>query len=135
MKAPKTTVAVEPQNPIARLGAGPHFMPDATYGVVRATGADDLERAGVRIVMTNAFHLMLRPGMTTIRALGGLKSFLGWDGVLATDSGGFQAYSLIRENSNKRRRVDKDHCPQRSSISSFVNLCPAILRYLRIARS
>lgn len=81
------------------VGEGPHFMPDATHGVVRATGADDLERAGVRILMTNAFHLMLRPGITTLRALGGAKKFLGWSGVIATDSGGFQAYSLIRQNS------------------------------------
>jgi queuine tRNA-ribosyltransferase len=92
-------------DPVSLLGAGPHFMPDATYGVVRATGADDLERAGVQIVMTNAFHLMLRPGMSTLRALGGAKAFLGWKGPLATDSGGFQAYSLIREN-RKYGRID-----------------------------
>jgi queuine tRNA-ribosyltransferase len=87
----------------AALGPGPHFMPDATYGVVRATGPDDLERAGVRIVMTNAFHLMIRPGITTVRALGGVKSLLGWNGVVATDSGGFQAFSLIRQNSRYGR--------------------------------
>lgn len=88
------------------LGPGPHFMPDATYGVVRATGPDDLERAGVRIVMTNAFHLMLRPGITTVRALGGVKGLLGWPGVVATDSGGFQAYSLIRQNA-RYGRIDR----------------------------
>lgn len=88
------------------LGPGPHFMPDATYGVVRGTGADDLERAGIRIVMTNAYHLMLRPGITTLKALGGVKKFLGWSGVVATDSGGFQAFSLIRQNSRCGRIHD-----------------------------
>jgi queuine tRNA-ribosyltransferase len=90
---------LEKPTPIELLADGPHFMPDATHGVVRVTGADDLERAGVRILMTNAFHLMLRPGISAVRTLGGAKRFLGWDGILATDSGGFQAYSLIRQNS------------------------------------
>jgi queuine tRNA-ribosyltransferase len=106
MKAPPATSESEEVNPLEKLGPGPHFMPDATYGVVRATGADDLERAGVRVMMTNAFHLMLRPGMSTIRALGGGKAFLGWNQLLATDSGGFQAYSLIRENA-KYGRIDE----------------------------
>jgi queuine tRNA-ribosyltransferase len=61
-------------------------------------GCDDLERAGVQILMANAFHLMLRPGIATVRSLGGLHSFLGWQQTIATDSGGFQAYSLIRQN-------------------------------------
>src|SRR5688572_23126181 len=77
----------------AGLEAAPHFMPDATHGTVRATGADDLERADIRIVMTNSFHLMMRPGISAVRSLGGAKAFLGWNKVLATDSGGFQAYS------------------------------------------
>jgi queuine tRNA-ribosyltransferase len=82
----------------AGLEGPPHFMPDATYGTVRATGADDLERADIRIVMTNSFHLMMRPGISAVRSLGGVKAFLGWNKVVATDSGGFQAYSLIRQN-------------------------------------
>lgn len=97
----------EPPGPAlpASLGPGPHFMPDATYGVVRATGPDDLERAGVRIVMTNAFHLMIRPGITTVTALGGVKPLLGWKGTVATDSGGFQAFSLLRQNP-RHGRID-----------------------------
>jgi len=91
----------------AGLEDTPHFMPDATYGTVRATGADDLERADIRIVMTNSFHLMMRPGISAVRSLGGVKAFLGWSKVVATDSGGFQAYSLIRQNS-RYGRVTKE---------------------------
>jgi queuine tRNA-ribosyltransferase len=80
------------------LREAPLFLPDATYGVVRATDAADLEDAGVRMLMVSAFHLMRRPGISTVKALGGLKQMMGWRGPVATDSGGFQAYSLIREN-------------------------------------
>ncbi len=76
----------------------PIFMPDATYGAVRALGAADLEACGVEVVMTNAFHLAQRPGTTTVRALGGIHRMLGFNGLVATDSGGFQAFSLIRQN-------------------------------------
>jgi queuine tRNA-ribosyltransferase len=74
---------------------------------VRAVGVDDLAAAGVRVVMTNALHLRQRPGMTTIAALGGAKRFIGWDGPLMADSGGFQALSLIRENA-RYGRIDAD---------------------------
>lgn len=74
------------------------FMPDATHGVVRALCPDDLEAAGVRMVMANSFHLARRPGITTVQALGGVKRMMGWAGPLVTDSGGFQAYSIIRSN-------------------------------------
>ncbi|HWT30799.1 MAG TPA: tRNA guanosine(34) transglycosylase Tgt [Propylenella sp.] len=83
------------------------FMPDATYGVVRSVGPDDLAAAGVRIVMTNSYHLSRRPGVTTVQALGGVKTMLGWDKPIATDSGGFQAYSIIRSNP-KLGRVSRD---------------------------
>lgn len=76
----------------------PAFLPDATQGVVRSVGADDLTRCGVPALVMNTFHLMQRPGSSTIRALGGLHRMTGWAGPIVTDSGGFQAYSLIREN-------------------------------------
>lgn len=75
----------------------PVFLPDATRGVVRGVDADDLRRCGIKAIQTNVFHLMQRPGSTTVRALGGLHRMMGWDGPLVTDSGGFQAYSLLRE--------------------------------------
>jgi len=76
----------------------PAFLPDATRGVVRAVDSVDLEQCGVRAVMMNAFHLMSRPGSSTIRALGGLHQMCGWRRPIFTDSGGFQIYSLIRQN-------------------------------------
>lgn len=76
----------------------PAFLPDATLGVVRATDARDLREAGVEAVVMNVFHLMQRPGSSTIAALGGLHRMAAWDRPIITDSGGFQAYSLIRQN-------------------------------------
>jgi queuine tRNA-ribosyltransferase len=78
--------------------AFPAFLPDATLGVVRATDAADLQAVGVRALVMNVFHLMQKPGSSTISALGGLHRMSGWDGPIMTDSGGFQAYSLIRQN-------------------------------------
>ena len=76
----------------------PAFLPDATRGAVRATELEAVRGVGVRALMINAFHLVQRPGADRIRRLGGLHRFTGWDGPLVTDSGGFQAWSLIREN-------------------------------------
>jgi queuine tRNA-ribosyltransferase len=89
------------------LRDAPLFLPDATYGVVRATDAGDLEDAGVRMLMVSAFHLMRRPGTSTVKALGGIKQMMGWRGPVAADSGGFQAYSLIRENPRYGRITDE----------------------------
>ncbi len=76
----------------------PAFLPDATLGVVRNVDSVDLERCGIEAVVMNTFHLMQRPGSSTITALGGLHSMAGWPHPIITDSGGFQAYSLIRQN-------------------------------------
>src|SRR5579884_1428141 len=76
----------------------PAFLPDATQGVVRACGADDLQAVGVPALVMNTFHLMQRPGSTTVQALGGLHRMAAWPGPIVTDSGGFQAYSLIHQN-------------------------------------
>ena len=76
----------------------PTFLPDATLGVVRAVDAVDLLNCGLQGVVMNTFHLMQHPGSSTIQALGGLHTMCGWPGPIVTDSGGFQAYSLIREN-------------------------------------
>jgi len=76
----------------------PQFMPDATRGFVRSLGSDDLVRCGVQAVVMNVFHLMQYPGSSVIEALGGLHTFSGWHGPVVTDSGGFQAYSVIRKN-------------------------------------
>jgi queuine tRNA-ribosyltransferase len=74
----------------------PVFMPVGTHGAVKALGPDDLGAAGAQIVLANTYHLFLRPGHEVVRELGGLHRFMGWDGVILTDSGGFQVFSLSK---------------------------------------
>jgi len=74
----------------------PVFMPVGTHGTVKALGPDDLHAAGAQIVLANTYHLFLRPGHEVVRELGGLHRFMGWDGVILTDSGGFQVFSLSK---------------------------------------
>ena len=76
----------------------PVFLPDATRGVIRAVDTHDLVGAGVGAVQMNVYHLMQHPGSSTIDALGGLHRMIGWERPITTDSGGFQVYSLIRQN-------------------------------------
>ena len=76
----------------------PVFLPDATFGVVRAVDAKDLLACGVEALVMNTFHLMQKPGSSTIQSLGGLHRMSGWKKTILTDSGGFQAYSLIHQN-------------------------------------
>src|SRR5579875_3515414 len=76
----------------------PAFLPDATYGFVRSVDSADLERCHVPALVMNTFHLMQRPGSSVVRALGGLHRMAAWPKPIVTDSGGFQAYSLIRQN-------------------------------------
>ena len=72
----------------------PAFMPVGTYGAVKAMAPDELAGMGASIVLGNTFHLWLRPGLEVIAAHGGLHRFMGWDGPILTDSGGFQVFSL-----------------------------------------
>ncbi len=72
----------------------PAFMPVATQGSVKAVAPDDLAAIGAAIVLSNTYHLMLRPGIELIREMGGLHRFMGWRGPILTDSGGFQTLSL-----------------------------------------
>ena len=72
----------------------PAFMPVGTYGSVKAMSPVELHEIGAQIVLGNTFHLWLRPGLEVIEAHGGLHRFMGWDGPILTDSGGFQVFSL-----------------------------------------
>ena len=72
----------------------PVFMPVGTYGTVKAMAPNELIDIGAEIVLGNTFHLWLRPGLEVIAAHGGLHRFMGWEGPLLTDSGGFQVFSL-----------------------------------------
>ena len=72
----------------------PTFMPVGTYGTVKAMSPLELREIGAQICLGNTFHLWLRPGLEVIAAHGGLHRFMGWDGPILTDSGGFQVFSL-----------------------------------------
>ena len=72
----------------------PCFMPVGTKATVKAVLPRDLAELGARIVLANTYHLYLRPGVETVAAHGGLHGFMGWDGPILTDSGGFQVFSL-----------------------------------------
>ena len=72
----------------------PAFMPVATQASVKALTPDDILSLGAEIILSNTYHLYLRPGVDLIRELGGLHSFMAWDGPILTDSGGFQGFSL-----------------------------------------
>lgn len=76
----------------------PAFLPDGTRGAVRGLDAQDLHATGTPGVVMNTYHLMLHPGAKVISRVGGLHRFTGWNGPILTDSGGFQVFSLLREN-------------------------------------
>jgi len=85
----------------------PAFFPDGTRAVVRCVDSRDLVEAGVPGLVINTYHLLRSPGKSTIQALGGLHRFMNWDKPILTDSGGFQAYSLVSQNP-KRGAVEDD---------------------------
>ncbi len=72
----------------------PVFMPVGTQATVKTLSPLDVEATGARIILSNAYHLYLRPGPEIIERAGGLHKFMGWDRAILTDSGGFQVFSL-----------------------------------------
>lgn len=72
----------------------PAFMPVGTYGTVKAMTPQNLKEIGANIILSNAYHLWIRPGHKLVEELGGLHHFMGWDGPILTDSGGYQVFSL-----------------------------------------
>jgi queuine tRNA-ribosyltransferase len=89
----------------------PAFMPVGTLASVKALDPEDLERLGASMILANAYHLHLRPGDETVRAMGGLHRFMQWHGPMLTDSGGFQVFSL-----EGLRKIDEDGVEFRSHI-------------------
>lgn len=73
----------------------PAFLPVGTYGSVKGMAPDELAALGAGMLLANACHLHDRPGEHTVAELGGLHRFMGWDGALLTDSGGFQVFSML----------------------------------------
>ena len=81
--------------------AVPTFLPDATRAGVRGASSADLRAIGIEGVVVNAFHLLRRPGARVVQAAGGIHRFMDWDGPILSDSGGFQVWSLIRQDPNR----------------------------------
>ena len=76
----------------------PHFMPVGTQATVKTLTAEDLSALNAKIILSNTYHLYLRPGHEIIGAAGGLHSFMNWRGPILTDSGGFQVFSMAELN-------------------------------------
>ena len=89
----------------------PVFMPVGTVASVKGMPQDVLEELGVQILLGNTYHLYLRPGVETIRKLGGLHGFMAWPRAILTDSGGFQVFSL-----NELRKVNEEGVTFRSHL-------------------
>jgi len=81
---------VTPHGPIET----PSFVPVGTHGTVKALSVEDLRKIGSQVIISNTYHLHLQPGEDLIEMMGGLHRFMGWEGPLITDSGGFQIFSL-----------------------------------------
>ena len=89
----------------------PVFMPVGTVGTVKGVPQDVLEELGVQILLNNTYHLYLRPGVETVRRLGGVQKFMSWNRPILTDSGGFQVFSL-----SDLRKVTEDGVAFRSHL-------------------
>jgi len=76
----------------------PFFMPDATRGSIRGVSSEGLSSAGLEAMVVNTYHLFLQPGTEIISKAGGIHAFMDWKGILLSDSGGYQVYSLIHKN-------------------------------------
>ncbi|MCX7845244.1 MAG: tRNA guanosine(34) transglycosylase Tgt [Dictyoglomaceae bacterium] len=81
----------------------PVFMPVGTQGAVKTLTPEEVKEQGAEIILGNTYHLFLRPGSTIIKNAGGLHKFMGWNGPILTDSGGYQVFSLAR-----LRKIDED---------------------------
>jgi queuine tRNA-ribosyltransferase len=91
--------------------ATPVFMPVGTVASVKGVSQDILEELGAQIILGNTYHLYLRPGVETVRKLGGLHGFMAWRRAILTDSGGFQVFSL-----NELRKVSEEGVTFRSHL-------------------
>jgi queuine tRNA-ribosyltransferase len=81
----------------------PAFIPVGTNATVKAMDQEELKRLGIEVILSNTYHLYLRPGHEVIKSLGGLHKFMNWDGPILTDSGGFQVFSL-----SPLRKINED---------------------------
>ena len=84
----------------------PTFMPVGTQASIKASFLDDIEKTGTQIILSNTYHLMLRPGVDRIKSIGGLHQFMNCNLPILTDSGGFQVMSLSKFN-----KIDIENIP------------------------
>src|SRR3954452_8668319 len=121
----------------------PAFMPVGTQATVKGLTPDQVLATGTRMLLANTYHLALRPGEETVAAMGGLHTFMGWDGPILTDSGGFQVFSLAaRSRSTYQGVTFRSHIdgrlleltPERAvaiqeslgaDVAMFLDECPA----------
>ena len=110
MSGARVRFAISARSGAARLGTltvrgratpTPAFMPVATQGTLKGLAGGRIRELGFHALLANTYHLALRPGEATVAAQGGLHRFMDYDGILLTDSGGFQVYSLAQ-----RRKLD-----------------------------
>ncbi len=100
----------------------PVFMPVGSQGTVKTLTPEEVKALGIHMVLANTYHLYLRPGIGVIEKLGGLHNFMGWDGAILTDSGGYQVFSLA-----PLRKVSDEGVTFRSHIDgSRHNLTPEL---------
>ena len=83
----------------------PAFMPVGTQAAIKGLTIDQVRSTGAQMILGNTYHLALRPGEQVIRELGGLHRFMGWDGPILTDSGGFQLFSLAQNTKVTERQA------------------------------
>jgi queuine tRNA-ribosyltransferase len=95
----------------------PAFMPVGTQGAVKAVTHEQLDALGAQILLSNTYHLYLRPGDDLIARRGGLHSFIGWSKPILTDSGGYQVFSLAA-----RRTIDEEGAHFRSHLDGAAHL-------------
>ena len=101
--APLFTINHKDENSSARSGVirtdhgnitTPFFMPVGTYGAVKTQSSEEISNLPSSILLSNTYHLYLRPGTQILQKAGGLHGFMNWEGAILTDSGGFQIFSL-----------------------------------------
>ena len=110
----------------------PFFMPIATKASVKTLDDDDIKNLGAKIILSNTYHLLLRPGEEVIRAAGGLHQFMNWPRAILTDSGGYQIFSLA-----KQRKITEDGAIFRSHIDGrkFILTPEKALRFQKLLGS
>src|SRR5436853_379848 len=95
----------------------PQFMPVGTVASVKAIAPDDLTSIGAQIILSNTYHLLLRPGAQLVSEMGGLRRFMSWPHNVLTDSGGFQVYSLA-----EKRKISEEGAVFQSHIDGSKHL-------------